>query len=452
MSSPTSILSLPNELLVIIAGQYEQVPWGRSGWYHRAIEAKYRSEWVLSRLCRRLRNVVIGAPTLWTNITVIPNTFQRGSGLGEILRLYLQRSIPLKVSISLQIFALANNAIVWRESWFRDISHEINRVERLSIVLGLRPNDLGQEFLPLRHVAAPNLLHLEIENRNVRSRPPCPVELFSGGAPKLSSVWMQGFFPFPAPSWMSSLTRFQSATAGQRLDDAAANLYLSALRQPSGLVYLLLDLAGLGTVPTDYQIRIPSLRFLSVWIDIYNQQEPYLLQIMDFFSCPALSELVVFGSHGHQVFSLLNTFSFPRTSFPMLHALSFINTDLECSCEYNMPLPTRTHLVDTPLFPTLSSLTLMKQCFMSDLIREIIGTSPLPLPSLQTLTLRPSPGEPVVNVRHALLDAMLRLPQTLPKLRLSPALYYEEDWREVDQEVTVFDPERLDHALQVRGF
>ncbi|KAK7062298.1 hypothetical protein R3P38DRAFT_2597335 [Favolaschia claudopus] len=426
--SALTILSLPNELLIAIAAAGQEDTRSHS-------PTAQKSEWILSRLCRRLRNTVVGAPTLWTNIEGSRDYFNtpghRVRRSGEILRLYLHRSIPLNVAVSLRIVAGVDSETL--ADWIIQVAAEINRVESLSVVLASAQNEFTEEFAPLRCLAAPNLLHLEIANISTTSRQRCPLELFSAGAPKLSCVRMYGFFPSPVPPWVSTLTHLKIENESRQLFHTSADrrIYLSLIRtQPISLVHLHLDISmNFNTLPTDYQIHIPSLEFFAVHVDDTEGQE-YLRDIMDFVDCPALTELVVIGSHGDQFLLVLNMSRFPRVSFPVLRALSLINLDEDgCSCEQDMPHPIRTissHA--TPLFPALSSLAIINHCFTPQLVKEIMGPEALPWPSLRTLTLCPS--ENISGVRSAVGDAVRQSPQSIPILRLSPALLFPSDWVE----------------------
>ncbi|KAK7062332.1 hypothetical protein R3P38DRAFT_2834739 [Favolaschia claudopus] len=436
--SALTILSLPNELLIAIAAAGQEDISTHSS-------TAQKVEWTLSRLCRRLRNTVVGAPTLWTKIEVSCDRLKdlaHSQRFSEILRLYLRRSVPLNVAVFLRERVGDSEPLT---DWIIQVAAEINRVKWLSVVLASAEDDFTQEFAPLRCLAAPNLLHLEIANISVESTGRRPLELFSAGARKLSFARMYGCFPSPIPPWVSTLTHLQIENGSHQHFHSAADemIYLSLIRtQPISLVYLHLDISmNFNTLPTDYQIHIPSLEFFAVYIDDTEGQE-YLRDIMDFVDCPALTELVVIGSHGDQLLFVLNMSRFPRSSFPVLRSLSLINLD-GCSCEQDMPHPTRTlSSHSTPLFPALSSLVIINHCFTPQLVKEIMGTEALPWPSLRTLTLCPS--ENISGVRSAVGDAVRQTPQSIPILRLSRALLFPLDWFEGRLDaIEVFDPEEV---------
>ncbi|KAK7062329.1 F-box domain-containing protein [Favolaschia claudopus] len=423
MTSTTTILSLPNELLLAIAaaGQHDHGT-------HTSVDS--RSEWILSHLCRRFRHATLAAPALWTNISISLSIswkkLQDRQHYEEILSLYLRRSIPLKVSVSLRvvIFFMAGVVELFTK-WLHQIAPDMERVRSLSIDLGLQADDLGLAFAPLRYLAAPNLVYLDITNHNTNTLYRCPFELCSLGTPKLSSVRLDGLLPFPIPS----------------CDDAA--LLSSIVARPIALVDLRLDLTGVASsAPTDPQFRIASLQSLRIHIN-ENYNQPHLAFILDLFDCPALTELAIAGSHGDQIFYLFQLPSVPRSTFPVLRSLSFIYEYAEgCSCREDTPLGSR---IDDSngmlLFPALSSLSLVGQCFTARLVKEILGAQALPWPHLKTLTV--SPVNSISDVRKALQDAVQRSPQPIPKLRLGQALFFTEDWQDDRGHVEVFDPEEM---------
>ncbi|KAK7053998.1 hypothetical protein R3P38DRAFT_2853779 [Favolaschia claudopus] len=423
-----NILSLPNELLLAIAAAGQHT-------HSLYTPTAQKSEWILSRLSHRFRNVITSAPTLWANIQASLDSLETRQGLGEILRLYLRRSIPINVSVSLKVLIASD---VLRTEWLPDIASAINRVERLYVVLSSEEDDLGDEFMPLRYLAAPNLRHLEIANVNVQSKYRCAVQLFSAGAPKLSSVRMCGFFPAPPPSWKSALTHLVIDNQGH-IFDTDDEVMLSILKPPISLVCLCLDLSAL---PSAHQICIPSLKDLSLHLMAWQDVE-YFEEIIDLIECPALTTLTIVGSHGDQVYSLLYK---PRPSFPALNTVTFTNDDhfngCGYGCENDVPFsPTTRPLGGPPSFPALSSLVLVNHCFMWKLVREILGPNPPPLPQLETLTLCPTVGIP--DVRHALQDVVRNSSRRLPKLRLSPSVYFWEDWGESRADVEVLGEDEI---------
>ncbi|KAK7053979.1 F-box domain-containing protein [Favolaschia claudopus] len=433
MSSATTILSLPNELLIAVVAA-AQLDCG----IDEPINS--RPEWILSHLCRHFRRVIIAAPALWTNISISLKHVEQRERLEEIFKLFLRRSVPLNVAVSLRILSPAADATNVLADYLSQVVPEFTRMQSLSVALESNRNDLAVEFVPLCHLAAPNLLHLDIANISPLSTRRCPVELFSIGAPKLSSVRMRGFFPFPVPSWISSTIRLELDNVGQLLngDDT---LYLSVIMQPLALVYLRLDLSEVHSAVD--QIRIPSLECLSVTVDD-GEDGPYVVNLFD---CPALTEFTFVGTHGDQILWLLDM-PYLRSSYPVLHTLSFINTEQRCHCETSgIVVPTRTHFPEIPLFPALSSLVLINQCFTRNVLKEIFGTRAMPWPCLKTLAL--SLEHDRLDVRGTLRDTVRHSSQTIPKLRLCRTLFSLEEWEEGGVDVEVFDPEETTKHFRV---
>ncbi|KAK7062325.1 F-box domain-containing protein [Favolaschia claudopus] len=421
MDPPPSILSLPNELLtiIVVAGQHD------CGTH---TPTAHKSEWILSHVSRRFRNVVIGTPGLWTNIEVRFAEDSYEHRFAEVLKLYLQRSNPLTMNVSVSL-GILDDGVATLAEWLLQVAPEINRIESLSVVLRSIQDDFSLEFAPLRHLAAPNLLNLEIINLSYIRTARCPLQLFSAGAPNLSSVRMDGFFPHPAPPWISSLATLK-IDGEHFLEDDDKIIYLSMFQTQSlCLVNLSIDLYKVDLPPTS--VRVPSLASLAISID--HADDDFLMwQNVAFFDCPALTQLTVVGTHGDQVFNSLFNAPGPRfklppgMSFPLLHTLSFILKPIDgCDCEdtEGMTPPTRTHFPKTTPFPALTSLILYNQCYTTHLVREMLmGTHALPWPYFKTLTL--CPLKHTSDVRMVIEEAFQR---SVPKLRLCPSLFCPEN-------------------------
>ncbi|KAJ6571708.1 hypothetical protein B0H19DRAFT_1130812, partial [Mycena capillaripes] len=199
------------------------------------------------------------------------------------------------------------------------------------------------------------------------------------------------------------------------------------------LVHLHLDIKWY--IPsTTRQLHIPLLKSLHLSVSD-SEGDSYLLGIVGLFDTPVLTEFIIDGTHGDQIFALFNSTSLP-SSFPALTSFSFV-TRLSCSCETKRPFSNPISAPPLGLFPTLSSLTLINQCFTTNLVNDILSLS---WPNLSTVALCPQQNH-LVGVRRALHGAVeLRRQrgQPLPKLRLSPPLAFLQ---EIGAEVEIFYPE-----------
>lgn len=160
MSTPNLIHSLPNELLVAIAsaGQEDRVAdltTLHSGWSTQP--TAFCSEWALSYLSYRFRDVISGASELWT----LTETNFAVEGSVEIFKLYLERSRACKISVTLREFPESNIIESGLPMWTGQIvvvAH-LNRIWSLRILVRTWPG--GADMLGLfRDAAARGHPHL----------------------------------------------------------------------------------------------------------------------------------------------------------------------------------------------------------------------------------------------------------------------------------------------------
>ncbi|KAJ6588301.1 hypothetical protein B0H19DRAFT_1098677 [Mycena capillaripes] len=408
-----AMYSLPDELLelIVAAGQEGRVP---------SSQGAFKSEWTLSHVSRRLREVIVGAPTLWAFV----EGRLEAEGAVEILKLYLERSGRCNIWAALRIRADVKNLLVM-EQRLRLVVPHIHRIWRLTLMLRTM---WGRHLLaPFRDIAAPNLQHLEIVTKGVDS----PLELFSSGAPRLTFFKMDGFIPIPVPPWMASLTHLEI-----RNPHLVDQFLVQVIARCSLLAHLYLDLTKSSI--WDSRFCIPSLNF--VHLSISNSEDQfYLRRIVDLFDTLVLTEFRIDGAHGNQISALFSSTSLPHASFPALSTFSFVNT--WCPCRIKFPfLPT----ISSPplqLFPALSSLTLIKECYMGNIVDEILGSASQPWPLLNTVKLYPMDDD-LEDVRDALLATIRTKRQRgepLPKFGFSAALLSLEDWQESGADVEMFD-------------
>ncbi|KAJ6588333.1 hypothetical protein B0H19DRAFT_1248011 [Mycena capillaripes] len=402
--TPTpTILSLPNELLVAIATEGQQ---GRVADLETAVN--FKSEWTWSQVSRRLREAIIGAPTLWTLVKA--NLDAEGSV--EIFKLYLERSRTCNISVHLQYLPDGGGSkqIIVAAERLRQIAPHIHRIWRLSI----RLRKESELLAPLSNIAAPNLQHLEIFNRDYESsrHQGSLVEIFSSGAPRLTFVQMHGFrLSAAAPPWTASLTHLEVRGGS---NDAGGNLLFAA--QCPLLVHLVLDI---GWFIPEHPVHLPSLKLLR--ISLSNSATDALLAMLNLFDTPVLDEFIVTSAHGDQIFALLTSASLH--SFPALTSLWCV-TRGSCLCEDHFRFSDTISSPPIQLFPILSSLTLINVCFAHNLVHEILGPTTQPWPLLRTVALCPRPGT-LQDVHEALQNVMRskrQRGQALPHFKLSADL------------------------------
>ncbi|KAF8189842.1 hypothetical protein K438DRAFT_1832174 [Mycena galopus ATCC 62051] len=419
-----AIYSLPDELLlaIVVAGQEGRASIRAADFRPLPFYGTFKSEWTMSHISRRFRTVVVGTPVLWTLIEAVLDH----SGSVEILKLYLERSQACNVSATLRSPFMEDRGLLTKR--LSQIVPHVKRLRRLTIVLS---TEFAAEVLaPFRQLEVPHLQDLEVINDYYLNES-STVDIFSSGAPRLSFLKMDCLrTPLPAPTWTASLTHLELWGQGSESDDSSFLVSITA--QCTCLLHLHLDIRWLSPVEAP-PFHIPSLK--SLHITIWNSaSEDFLLsEVIDLFDTPALTEFIIDGAHGNQIFALFSLTSLPCASFPALTALSFINRpSVNCESE-----PFEALSFPPALFPALSSLTLVNQCFTSNFVKDILA---LPWPELKTLTLCPQPGN-LDDVCEALKDAVpWAHPRRLPTLRLSPELFSLGDWRGNEMDVEIFDP------------
>ncbi|KAJ6495338.1 hypothetical protein C8R45DRAFT_167853 [Mycena sanguinolenta] len=405
----TTILSLPNELLVAIAaaGQEDRV------------------QWTLSHVSRRFQTVMVGTPALWAVVQV---DF-RSEGSVKILQLYLERSQNRPISATLRHRSMLNaDAEDLITARLAHIVQNINRISWLRIEVG----NWGAEFLltPFRDLAALNLEHLEVVN--LIDYQWGPIELFAA-APRLRFLKLYDqHLPSPAPQWVVSLTHLELRHHGR---DIALD---ATLGQCHLLVHLFLDLSF---TKLERRVHMPFLK--SLFLVVSGAEDDFdLLATVIIFDTPSLTECAIEGVHGDQIFELLSAKRLADHSFPALTALSFVNTHGACRCESTITFPAVASPSLFQFFPALSALSLVNICFAANLLKGVIVPPSEAWPILGTVALSPRAAA-LGDVRDVVLDAIhahRNLGLHLPAFRLSPAFSDFEDWRGHGIDAKLFQP------------
>ncbi|KAJ6515479.1 hypothetical protein C8R45DRAFT_956646 [Mycena sanguinolenta] len=445
MSAPRDAISpLPNELLEAIAAAGQE---GRTqDGVHTFDNVPFKSEWILSHVSHRFRDVILGAPALWTLI----ETDFGAQGSVEILKLYLERSRSRSISAVLRRRRMGpvvpkdtRDLVVGRVGL---IVKHINRIWRLSIEVRL---DCMEVLIPFRDVAAPTLRRLEIVKADSDLPAWDSIEVFSA-APALTFVKIDGLKPrLPVPAWTTSLTHLELWN-GQDLDDQAVPILASITGQCPSLIHLYLDIEWMHH--TEHRLHIPSLKNLHVSISSFPPQaSDYLLEMVHLFDTPSLTKFVVNNARCDQIWHLSNTTNLPRAFFPALTSFSLVNGGVcPCKDKYLPDVPYRS-ISSQKNFPPLSSLTLVNQCFTATFVEDVLG--PASQWFLKTITLCPQDIF-VDDVCDALQDGIRskrQLGNAVPIFKLSPELFSlvqangEADGADVELEI--FDPVKLISSL-----
>ncbi|KAJ7356756.1 hypothetical protein DFH08DRAFT_464462 [Mycena albidolilacea] len=416
MSAPTStILSIPNELLVAIAvaGQEDRVADLNS----KTQSATFKSEWTLSHVSQRFRDITVGAPELWTTI----ETDVSGSeGSVKIRKLYLERSRARQISVALREpreYYILEEGLLDLDERVGDIVSHVNRIRWLRIVLTAVGWEHPKMLAPFRDVAAPCLQHLEIVSTDYDAGTGA---LFLSGAPKLRSLKIDGItLRLPVPVWTATLTHLDYSASDPDIYNLAA-----ITAQCPFLTHLHLHVAYNAN-----RFHIPTLSFLH--ISIGDEPADYLSRVVDLFHSPALTELIVHGSHGDQIALLLSLKTLPHSSFPSLTSLTFLTGSCPCEALDGDP---PSHSISSPpgVFPALSHLALINQCYTDHLIQDMLGPASQPWPFLKVITLGVK-NDSLGSVRDAVEGAVISKRQRgepLPKIRLLRAPASLEDWTE----------------------
>ncbi|KAJ7481608.1 hypothetical protein FB451DRAFT_132480 [Mycena latifolia] len=432
--SPPAIFSLPNELLVEIAaaGQLEEDR------VHDSLHDDFKPEWTLSHVSRRFRDVMIGAPILWTFV----ETDLMHKGSVEILKRYLERSgaCTIRANLSQRSLSGVHNRLL-----FPRLSHILPHTQRISR-LSIRATNLSitPMLAVLQDVAIPILQDLEIGV--VGRTDNHPLDIFSSGPPQsLTLLKTVGFAPqFPLPQWMASLKHLDISRCNPIMESTGNSIFVDLTSQCPALSCLYIDMSSWRH--QEGKIIIPSLKSLHLSV-ADDADDLHLRWIMRLFDTPVLTDLMINYAHGDQLCALFDSNSLPDSSFPALTSLSFINRQCTCEEEWT-PEP----ILSPPLrlFPALSSLTLINQCFTAHIVQQILGPASQPWPLLGTITICPIPEtlQAVYSTLQGVIRSKREHGQVIPKFSFPPILFHKSFWDENEVGVELFDPTEMVSALR----
>ncbi|KAJ7628301.1 hypothetical protein FB45DRAFT_1059108 [Roridomyces roridus] len=402
-TSPPPILLLPDELLIEIAAAKPQ----------KLLTPEPPSEWVLSHVCSRFRRVVTGACTLWTQVVV--DLCSHSSA--ELLRLYLERSAPCDIEVTLR----AMDDDLEAPKGLQYLGPHIARISRLTIVVDSH-QALDTILDSFRDIVMPSLDHLEIENTSDYDSD--LLDLSPLNLPKISFFKMTRCTPsFPPPPWMVALTHLHLSknSFGEDTED----IFRFITTRLSSVVHLYLDVGGvIDTFRSGNGIVSQSLTHLEVEFDETLAMTDALAKELASFDTPHLTHLGLHCTHGDQLAFLFN--STMQSRFPALTSLTFNDLgQLSCRCEEGCPddyKPITNH--HRTLFPIMSSLTLIRECFAPRIVSDLLGPGSPPWPLFEALALRPRPSD--VEDLYTVLQDVVRWKrsqlESLPRFKLSPDL------------------------------
>ncbi|KAJ7672595.1 hypothetical protein DFH06DRAFT_1363712 [Mycena polygramma] len=241
-----------------------------------------------------------------------------------------------------------------------------------------------------------------------------PAGMFLSGAHSLTFLKLENCTPyFPAPDWMMSLTHLELWYCDLDVidDDGATKIY-----------------------PQKHFTS--QLKTLHLLISPDECSADCLLGIVAIFDTPALTDLTINLAHGDHISVLFDPSSVPHSVFPAVTSLSFVATVYR-----TIPTPA------LRLFPALSSLTLINECFMANIVRDLLGPGSQPWPLLASVTLCPEEDrkeEEAARDVYSAIQAVVRSKraqgQPVPKFKVSRLLFHQDYWAENELEVELFDP------------
>ncbi|KAJ7608449.1 hypothetical protein FB45DRAFT_1067533 [Roridomyces roridus] len=278
------------------------------------------------------------------------------------------------------------------------LSPHSGRIVRLTIVVRTH-QALDTILTSFRNVAMPSLENLDIEShRDIDLLDMSPLN-----SPNITSLKMTRCTPaFPPPQWMVALTHLHLKNNPYPVRENSDIFRFMTTQLPS-LIYLYLDLTK-GAFGSGNGIVYQSLAHV---------------------------ELVFHESETNALFNQLASFDTPHLTHLSLH---HIHGDQDCHCEAVADFGDDYRPITTPprLFPVISSLTLIRECFTPRIVSDLLGPGSQPWPQLEVLALRPMAAD-VENLYKALQEVVCckrSQQESLPTFKLSPNLFEREFWAE----------------------
>jgi hypothetical protein len=240
-------------------------------------------EMLVSAVSRRWRNVALQMPRLWTNLWI--NFAQPTRGLHD---LYLYRSKTSLLDITLipfgrhkPDFSHADDVGACFKQHMELLIPHVGRWRKLVIQRAFT-GGFTEQYSILTHLYAPALETLEAD---IHTQPQLDMEVFSGGAPRLSSVVLYGPYFRPPPGTIKYLSL---SYIGPPISHGQ---FSQLIRPMSSLTHLMMEL----TVFED--TNIPSIALPSVIsLDIgQSDLSGHSVDVLRFLDLPAVEKLTFRG-------------------------------------------------------------------------------------------------------------------------------------------------------------
>ncbi|KAJ7291511.1 hypothetical protein C8J57DRAFT_217601 [Mycena rebaudengoi] len=427
MTTGTTILSIPDELLLFVVGAAgdESEDTGNGPPLH----------WTISHVCRHFRNVVIDSPMLWTRI----DTELSRPNSCKIFELYIQRSGTCKISVTLRRHDNGDwdseEGIIMRgvngtsNPFLVLLASHSNRIQRLTIVSTSFTVD--EIMAPFHHIPAPSLecLQLEVMKNYTYDG---PLEMFISGAPLLRSLKLTNFWPIDSslPSWLGSIVKLDLTNSWSPPRMMAA---CSSLRH-----------LAVTSSTCSGPIQTPSLTSLLLSLDD-GESTRALADTLANLTTPALINLTVVGHlHGDQIPALFHSMGRTQLRLPALTSLVFASSFPEdCICpDEQSYIPDTISSLPLQTFPSLSSFAIINVCFAAKIIGDVLGVRSLPW-HLRTVTIgaerRLPDVEDLYEVLKGTVSTARQQQREIPQFRLSPSLFCFPYWQENAVDVELFE-------------
>ena len=295
-------------------------------------------EMVVSAVSRRWRNVALQTPQLWTNICI--NLAQPMQVFHD---LYLHRSKMCLLDIIMVPFGrhkadfthARDIGISFKQHMELLIPHVVRW--RKLVIRSAFTGEFSTPYSVLGHLYAPALETLEAD---IHCQPRLAMEVFSGGAPRLSSVELDGVYFRPPQGAVKYLGL--SYIAGPSLSH---DQFSQLIRPMCSLTHLMMD----STIFNDTNcpsIELPSVISLDIGL---NYHSVGALRFLDF---PAVEKLTFRGYS----LGVIEAVAQHGRLYPAVTSLTIANWDIDRVLRDNMPAA----IIFMSLLPNVRDVTFQR--------------------------------------------------------------------------------------------